>query len=117
MELAAYNELLPGTAERIIAMAEREQAARHNAEDQAQRADIKHRDELLAAQKAQTRAAFVLELVGKVLGVAVALACTAGAVYTAVIGAHPTVSIALVGLPIAAIIKALRGDGSNRKNP
>ena len=115
LELAAYNELLPGTAERIIAMAEREQAARHNADDQAQRADISHRDQLLAAQKAHTRSAFVLELVGQIFGVTVALACTAGAVYTAIVGAHPVVSVALVGLPIAAIIKALRGGGSNKE--
>jgi uncharacterized membrane protein len=114
VELAAYNELLPGTAERIIAMAEREQAARHNADDQAQRADISHRDEMLAAQKAHTRSVFVLELVGQIFGVSVALACTAGAVYTAVVGAHPVVSVALVGLPIAAIIKALRGGGSKK---
>ncbi len=31
----------------------------------------------------------------------------AGAVFTAYIGAHPTVSIALVGLPIAAIVRSI----------
>jgi uncharacterized membrane protein len=114
-ELAAYDELLPGTADRIISMAEREQAARHNLEESAQRADINHREDLLEAQRAHTRAVFVLELIGQIFGVTVALACTAGAIYTAIIGAHPVVSIALVGLPIAAIIKALRASPANSK--
>ena len=81
----------------------------------AQRADINHREDLLEAQRAHTRAVFVLELIGQIFGVTVALACTAGAIYTAIIGAHPVVSIALVGLPIAAIIKALRASPANSK--
>lgn len=43
---------------------------------------------------------------GQVLGFILGAACVAGAVYTAMIGAHPAVSVALVGLPIVAVVKA-----------
>lgn len=89
-------------------MAEREQAHRVNLEDMATRADIRHRDEVSAGQRDNLRGVFRSDMTGQLLGGLIAALCVAGAVYTAKLGAHPTVSIALVGLPIAAIIKALR---------
>lgn len=107
-ELHAYNELVPGSAERIIAMAEREQAARHNLEDMAQRADIRHRDELVQSQRANARGIFFSDALGQTLGFIIAAACVAGAIYTAVQGAPAAVSIAFLTLPVASVIKALR---------
>lgn len=107
-ELFNYNDLIPGAADRIIAMAEREQAARMNHEDVAQRADIRHRDEIVSAQRETARGAFRSDLVGQLFGWSVALACIAGAVYTAMNGASPWVSVALVSLPVASIVKAVR---------
>lgn len=107
-ELFQYNNLLPGAADRIIAMAEREQAHRVNLEDMATRADIRHRDELVSGQRENTRSVFRSDMAGQLLGGVVAVLCVIGAVYTAFIGSHPAVSIALVSLPVAAIIKALR---------
>lgn len=40
---------------------------------------------------------------GHWMGAIIALSCVAGATYTAYIGAHWAVSIALVGLPITAL--------------
>lgn len=96
-------------------MAEREQAHRVNLEDMATRADIRHRDEISAGQRENSRGVFRSDMAGQLLGGVVAVLCVIGAVYTASIGAHPTVSIALVGLPIAAIIKALRAVGDKDK--
>lgn len=42
-------------------------------------------------------------------GFALSIACVAGAVGSAALGAHPAVSIALVSLPMVAAIKALLG--------
>lgn len=87
-----------------------------NSEDLQIRADIKHRDDLVSSQRQNAAGVFRSDLAGQLLGAAVALASTAGAVYTAYLGAHPTVSIALVSLPVAAIIKAIRSNG-NKKDP
>lgn len=114
-ELFHYQQLIPGSADRIIAMAEREQAHRMNIEDMQSRSDIKHRDELVASQRQNAAGVFRSDMAGQVLGAAVALVATGGAIYTAMIGAHPTVSIALVSLPVAAIIKALRANGKEPK--
>lgn len=110
-ELFHYQQLIPGSADRIIAMAEREQAHRMNVEDMQSRSDIKHRDELVASQRQNAAGVFRSDMAGQILGAAVALVATGGAIYTAIIGVHPAVSIALVGLPVAAIIKALRSSG------
>lgn len=79
-----------------------------NIEDMSARADIKHRDEVTAAQLETGRRVFRSDMAGQLLGGLVAVLCVLGAVLAVKLGAHPTVSIALVGLPIAAIIKALR---------
>lgn len=113
-ELQAYNQVVPGAAERIISMAEREQAARLNLDDMAHRADVRHRDELVASQRASARGVFVSDACGQALGFVLAAGCVAGAVYTAIIGAHPSVSIAFLALPIASVIKALRSRGNGK---
>lgn len=95
-------------------MAERDQAARHNMDDMAQRADIRHRDELVSAQMMTARGAFRSDLVGQTLGFFIAAGCVAGAVYTALNGVSPWVSIALVSLPVASIVKAIRAPSQKK---
>lgn len=43
---------------------------------------------------------------GHLIGGAISFFAIVGAVFTAYIGAHPAVSIALVGLPIVAIVQS-----------
>lgn len=86
--LAQFEQIVPGSAERIIAMVEREQAHRQQHERQEQHA-------LIGDFRRGQRLAFVL-----------GIASIAGSIYTAYIGAHPTVSIALVSLPIMAAIRS-----------
>ena len=52
---------------------------------------------------------------GHWIGAAIAAASIAGAVWTAYIGAHPMVSVALVGLPLAAIVQSILNSKSNGK--
>ena len=85
--LAQFNQIIPDGASRIMAMVEQEQAHR-----------IANEMKELEATVSDFRRGHWL---GGLLGVL----SIAGAVFTAYIGAHPTVSIALVGLPLMAIIR------------
>lgn len=78
-------------------MVEREQAHRIEAES-----------EILHATIRDTKR-------GHWIGFLIAAVSIAGAVWTAHIGAHPTVSVALVGLPLVAIIQSVLRSKSNGK--
>lgn len=80
-----------------MAMVEREQAERHKADEA-----------ILVATIGDTRR-------GHWIGLAIAAASIAGSVATAVYGAHPTVSIALVSLPLVAIVKSIVSSKSSSK--
>lgn len=95
--LEHFNTIIHNGAERIMAMVEIEQA--HRLESEAK---------VLNARITDTRRGTWIG------GVLIALSIAA-AVYTAFIGAHPAVSIALVGLPLGIIIRALLGNKSNSK--
>lgn len=69
-----------------MAMVEQEQAHRIAIESKALRAEV------------------VDTIGGKLLGAVMTLAAIGGAVYTAAIGAHWTVSVAIVGVPLMALI-------------
>ncbi|NIC43108.1 DUF2335 domain-containing protein [Aquabacterium sp. A08] len=84
--LAQFNDIIPNGAERIMGMVENEQAHRIDMDRKAMRAEIWD------------------TLGGKLLGAVMTLAAMAGAVYTAYIGAHWAVSVAIVGVPIMALI-------------
>ncbi len=86
--MAQFNQIIQDGANRIMTMIELEQ---HNRIDQNNAA--------LTAEIDDTRR-------GHWIGGAISVFAIAGAVLTAYIGAHPTVSIALVGLPIVAIVQS-----------
>lgn len=44
---------------------------------------------------------------GQILGATISFAAVAGSVASVFLGAHPAVSVALVGVPVAAIVKAI----------
>ena len=93
--LAQFNEIIPNGAERIMSMVEQEQSHR------------------IAMDRAALRAEVWDTLGGKVLGAVMTLAAVAGAVYTAFIGAHWAVSVAIVGVPITALIGKFVRDKRN----
>ncbi len=61
--LAEYDALLPGAAERILKMAEKQQSSRIENEQRQLEADIRHRDEVLSAQKAANWGSLVSDCV------------------------------------------------------
>jgi uncharacterized membrane protein len=85
--LRQFDEIIPGGAQRIFEMVEREQAHR-----------IQHEQQKLSATVGDFRR-------GQWMGYTLGIVCVAASAYTAYIGAHPTVSIALVSLPIMAAIR------------
>jgi uncharacterized membrane protein len=95
--LDQFNQIIPNGAERIMAMVEREQAHR-----------ISEESAILSATIKDTAR-------GHWIGLLIASASISGAVWTAYIGSHPTVSIALVGLPLVAIIQSILKNKSNGK--
>lgn len=50
---------------------------------------------------------------GHWMGLTISVAAIAAAAVTAYFGAHPTVSIALVGLPIVALVRSFMANKSN----
>ena len=88
-DLDQFDRLIPNGAERIFVMVEQEQAHR-----------IKHGNTVLNATIADTRR-------GHWLGGTISVIAIAGSVLAVYIGAHPTVSVALVGLPLATVIRSM----------
>lgn len=93
--LQELNQVIPGGAERVLRMAEREQEHRIGLERDGQ-----------AASREEARR-------GQYLGAAISGTAIVGAVVTAAMGAPAVVPIALVGVPVAAIIRAVVNRRSN----
>lgn len=94
--LEHFNQVIPNGADRIVAMVEREQAAR-----------ITNDSKALAGAIWDNR-------LGKVFGFLLSIASVGGAVYVAAIGGSAFVSIALVSLPVMAAVRAFMGRGTKK---
>ena len=93
--LAGYEEILPGSANRIISMAEKEQIHRQGLESRVLKWGV------------------FGEVFGQISGVSVSFALIAGAVYCAYVGAT-TAGVMLVGVSATSFVSILvtRGKGS-----
>ncbi|MDP2821706.1 MAG: DUF2335 domain-containing protein [Sulfuritalea sp.] len=96
--LARFDQIIPNGAERILRMTEQEQAHRLAAESAALNANIQANREAQAQAKT-----------GQFAGAIVSILAILSAIASAWLGAHPTVSIALVSVPILGMVKALIG--------
>jgi uncharacterized membrane protein len=103
--LRQFDELLPGTAARLIGWAETEAEHRRAMEKAAL-------DGNLAAQAAQmeiarydSKASYRGGILGQLCGLAVCVLCVAGAVWCALHG-HTAVALALAAIPTAAVIRS-----------
>lgn len=113
--LAGYEQVLPGAAERILAMAERQQENRLAFESQQLRADIEHRDEMSRIQRRVHTGAFVSDYIGQALGFIVAIACIGCAAYAGIWHDKWIVAGLFLGLPVVGIIQAVRGMKAKEK--
>lgn len=89
--LQQYNDVIPNGAERIMAMAEREQGHRH---------ELERRDQKLMELSEQHE--FQITQRGQLLAFGICLAVLAAAIVLAVAG-HPTVAAVLVGLDLVGL--------------
>lgn len=90
-------------------MAEKEQDSRVALESQQLAADIAHRDDVLALQKAAHRGTFISDYLGQLMGFVVAMTCVVGAIYAGVVIDRPWVAAILLGVPAVGIVNAVRG--------
>jgi uncharacterized membrane protein len=94
--LDQFEQVIPGSAERILQMAEKEQAHRLAREEKESAADIRDSSR------------------GQTLGGIVALSAILGAVANSVLGGPWQASVALVGIPILGAVQAfIRGRDSS----
>ncbi|WP_372000981.1 DUF2335 domain-containing protein [Tistrella mobilis] len=95
---AHYEDVLPGAAERILALTEREQAHRHRFEADALHAEVRYSN------------------LGMWLGAGVLIFVLIATCFCAYIG-HGEVAIAIAGLGVAGVVGAfIRGKGSHRSD-
>lgn len=97
--LEKFDQLIPGGADRILSMAEQEQAHRIDCEKQA----------LPLAIRESKR--------GQYMGVAVCLAAIAGAVIVALLGGPWQVAVALVGVPVLGAVQAFLPGRNQQSKP
>lgn len=107
--LAGYEQILPGAAERILAMAERQQENRLALESKQLQADVDHRDEMARIQKRLHTGSFISDYIGQVFGVITALVAMGLAAYAGIWKDNWLVAALFLSLPVVGIIQAVRG--------
>lgn len=107
--LDGYERVLPGSAERILRMAEKQQEGRLQLERMQLQADIDHRNEMAQIQRAVHRGSFISDYIGQAFGVIVALACVGFAAYAGIWKENWIVAALFLSLPVVGIVQAVRG--------
>lgn len=101
--LRGFDELVPGTAQRLIQLAEDESLHRRSLETAAMQANIEAQQRSLAIGEYQSKAVFRSDTIGQASGLIVSILCIAGAIYAR---NETAIALALAALPTAAVIKA-----------
>jgi uncharacterized membrane protein len=105
--LEAYEKLYPGATERILIIAEQQEKHRHNIETVALNADIEVSKAQHARAEKRDKGAFRSDLYAQTISGAIAAACVGAAAWGILHNNNPWAAVFL-GLPVAAMIKALR---------
>jgi uncharacterized membrane protein len=105
--LQQYEAIVPGAAERILAMAEEESRHRRQQEAIANQANVDAQKRQLQIAEQQTKSVFQSDAAGQLFGFIVSAGCVSGSIFLAYIN-QPWVASVLAGLPLAGIIRALR---------
>ncbi|WP_175201656.1 DUF2335 domain-containing protein [Achromobacter insolitus] len=112
--LEHYNEIVPGAAERIIAMAESETAHRRQMESMQVNADVHWRQQYVQIEHDRLAGVFRSDALGQKLGALVSCIALIAAAVTATIGVILTVDptfwaipIACVSLPVMGMVQAV----------
>lgn len=103
--LRGFEELVPGSADRLLRLAEHESAHRHDLEARALQANIDAQRRQLDIAEQQARSLSLNDTIGQVAGVLIAIACLVAAYFLA-ISDHGAVATAILAIPTAATIRA-----------
>lgn len=103
--LRGFDDLVPGTAERLIDLAHSESLHRRQLEIMAIEANVTAQHKQLEIAEFQSKAVFWSDTLGQICGVIVSLFCIGGAIWLAM-NNKMEVAIALAAIPTAAVIKA-----------
>lgn len=103
--LKEYDLILPGAAERIIAMAENEGRHRQDLESKALNANIDAQKDQLAINDNQVNLTFRSDTFGQTYGFLISAACIIGSVILE-LNNSTGLAIVLAGIPSAALVKA-----------
>lgn len=102
-DLQLYEKLLPGIADRLMALVEAEQRERFKLEEERLRAD-----------SGNSRMLYRLSMAGQIVAFASVLALASGAVVCARMGS-PAVGVALAGTTIAGVVTAFLRRGKRQQ--
>lgn len=103
--LSGYERLVPGTALRMIQMAENESIHRRDLESRTNAANISAQERQITIAEYQSKAVFTSDTYGQIAGIAVSLLCVCGAIFLSFNG-HEVVAGGLATIPTAAVIQA-----------
>lgn len=112
--LKRYDEVVPGGAERIFILAEKEAFSRNRREDEVMRANIEAQERQLGIAEQQTRLAFRSDLIGQIFGMIVCILCVVGAVFLGM-NNREWLGGLLAAIPTGAVIKAFFVDRTGIK--
>lgn len=106
--LRQYNDVSDGLAERLVQLVDHQQEHRHAQERTKLDADIRLQAEQIKFAQLQAKGAIRSDLLSQAVAGTLGLTALGLAAFTAWIGAHWSVSIALVSLPVVGMVQAIR---------
>jgi len=106
-DMARYEAILSGAAERIFKKFEEQASHRMEVEKTALNADVHAQQAQLKIVYNREKSVAKSDLLGQTLGALIALGAIAGAIYLGSVG-QITAAVALCGIPLASIIQAMR---------
>lgn len=98
--LKKYDEVLPGMAKRILAMAEEEQRIRHEAIT----ADCQNKAALVGIAAKESSGSLRSSAIGQIIGLLVSVSCIGCAMYCAVSDKPAIVTLGFLSVPTASFI-------------
>jgi uncharacterized membrane protein len=103
--LRGIDEIVPGAAARLIALAEQESNHRRSHEVKTIEANIAAQVAQVQINEQQTKAVFRSDMMGQIAGFLVCLCCIGASVYLGLNG-HDWLAGGIAAIPTAALIKA-----------
>jgi uncharacterized membrane protein len=103
--LRGLDEVVPGTAARLVKLAEEESLHRRELEMKANEANISAQKHQLVIADQQSKAVFRSDLIGQIAGFIVCLACICAAVFLG-LNSHDWLAGMLALIPTGALIRA-----------